>query len=423
MPKLNALAANPMFKLSLGSKELFHSNFLEFLWEQDKNKFIKMLEYLLKQSNLLASNSSKLKLDREKQNFDICIYHEDSQCKNKNKEFIDIIIENKVKSIPYKEQLDKYKEKLSKYNEYLKKYKDQGSGKKSTCILLSLFSEFHNKENIEKDWKIITYKDLAEGIKNYYDLDTNTYISDYVQFIEKLDNLNILEDFVNQKFYDPDAIESFSKHRLSDLYIKQRGSYFISLLKLELENKLGNNFDVIFSLDVKNPKFERNTILLKSEMFNGKSTITICIKLSNSDNLYEIQIEGDQYRHLFNHSGLINKRDNDKSNVESILNNMPYFYSNNFPTGLKPSGTSKGFNQYKPNCMYKYVKYSSELKVSEMLELIVEDTNNVIGYLDSCETLSIDLQQLDLDRDNFIDYFECNWEEKMYLKKIKELEE
>lgn len=31
--------------------------------------------------------------------------------------------------------------------------------------------------------------------------------------------------------------------------------------------------------------------------------------------------------------------------------------------------------------------------------------------------------QLDLDRDNFIDYFEYNWEEKMYLKKIKELEE
>jgi hypothetical protein len=33
------------------------------------------------------------------------------------------------------------------------------------------------------------------------------------------------------------------------------------------------------------------------------------------------------------------------------------------------------------------------------------------------------LVQLNLDRDNFIDYFEYNWEEKMYLKKIKELEE
>ena len=379
--KLNKLAQNPMFKLSLGSKELFHSNFLEFLWEQDKNKFIEMLRNLLPQSNLFETISqldySNLKLDREKQNFDICIYHEDSQCKNKNKEFIDIIIENKVKSIPYKEQLDKYKEKLSKYNEYLKKYKDQGSGKKSTCILLSLFSEFHNKENIEKDWIIITYKDLAEGIKKHYDLDTNTYISDYVQFIEKLDNLNILEDFVNQKFYDPDAIESFSKHRLSDLYIKQRGSYFISLLKLELEKVLGGTFDVVFTSDVNNLASKKDTILLKSEMFNGKSTITICIKLSNSDNLYEIQIEGDQYRHLFNHSGLINKRDNDKSNVESILNNMPYF-----------SGTSKGFNQYKPNCMYKYVKYSSELKVSEMLELIVDDTMKVIGYLPQCENIA-----------------------------------
>jgi hypothetical protein len=104
--------------------------------------------------------------------------------------------------------------------------------------------------------------------------------------------------------------------------------------------------------------------------------------------LYEIQIEGDQYRHLFNHSGLINKRDNDKSNVESILNNMLYFYSKNFPAGLEPSGTLKGFNQYKPNCMYKYVKYSSELKVSEMLELIVDDTMKVIGYLPQCENIA-----------------------------------
>lgn len=29
------LNKNPMFHLSLGSKELFHSNFLAFLWDQN----------------------------------------------------------------------------------------------------------------------------------------------------------------------------------------------------------------------------------------------------------------------------------------------------------------------------------------------------------------------------------------------------
>mgnify|MGYP003551109489 CR=1 FL=1 len=34
--ELEELYKNPMFRISLGSKELFHSNFLAFLWDCDK---------------------------------------------------------------------------------------------------------------------------------------------------------------------------------------------------------------------------------------------------------------------------------------------------------------------------------------------------------------------------------------------------
>ena len=369
MPKLNALAANPMFKLSLGSKELFHSNFLEFLWVLDKTKFINMLRDILGQPQLLATITSNLELDREKHNFDICIYH-----KGVKKEIIDIIIENKVKSIPYKEQLDKYTSKV---------------GPSTVRILLSLAKNFPSCQDIKDDgWKIITYDDLANGIKKHYGQLANKYIDDYIDFIDKLDKLDILNNFGNQPFYDSNLIDLFGQLRLSDLYIKQRGSYFISLLKQELEKVLGGTFDVVFGSNVKNLASKKNTILLKSEMYNGKSTITICIKLLNSNNLYEIQIEGDQYRHLLNHNGLIAKRVVNNCLVESILSTMPYFDFINFPNKLVSSNAKNYFNQYKPNCMYRYMKPQSGLLVSEMLDIVVDDTMKVIGYLPQCENIA-----------------------------------
>lgn len=43
--KLNELA---IFKMSLGSKELFHSNFLEFIWDVNREFFIRIVNLLIK---------------------------------------------------------------------------------------------------------------------------------------------------------------------------------------------------------------------------------------------------------------------------------------------------------------------------------------------------------------------------------------
>ena len=44
---LDALNANAMFHMSLASKELFHSNFLYWLWKLDASKFLTLLDKLL----------------------------------------------------------------------------------------------------------------------------------------------------------------------------------------------------------------------------------------------------------------------------------------------------------------------------------------------------------------------------------------
>ena len=52
MSTLDEIGKLPIFKLSLGSKELFHSNFLEFLWEHNHACFVGMINELLKKKNL-----------------------------------------------------------------------------------------------------------------------------------------------------------------------------------------------------------------------------------------------------------------------------------------------------------------------------------------------------------------------------------
>ena len=134
--ELEELYKNPMFRISLGSKELFHSNFLAFLWDCDKQAFLNVINDLLPKgkkinvSELLGKE--ELTIYREKENLDLCICHTENK-----KECIDIIIENKVKSIPYIEQLDEYRQTAAKHQD-----KDSTA---VTYILLTLATEFPNK--------------------------------------------------------------------------------------------------------------------------------------------------------------------------------------------------------------------------------------------------------------------------------------
>lgn len=119
-------------------------------------------------------------------------------------------------------------------------------------------------------------------------------------------------------------------------------------------------------------------------MNRGKSTVTVCINPANSENLYELQIDGNQYRHMFNQIGLVAKRDT----VSNKLLKIPYFDNNKLPNRVKNSWAGESdFNQYKPNCLYKYVKFDSEIKVNEMIEILIDDIVKVLRYIRSCESV------------------------------------
>lgn len=389
--ELKELYKNPMFRISLGSKELFHSNFLAFLWDCDEQAFLNMIYHLLPEgkkinvSELLGKEG--LTIYREKENLDLCICHTEN-----NKDCIDIIIENKVKSIPYIEQLDEYRQTAAKHQD-----KDSTA---VTYILLTLATEFPNKEAIAKDWKIITYDQLVKALQQYYHKNNmeprlQQYVADYTDFIDKLSALQIVDKFNDEPFHNPAIIEAYHKTKLSDLYLKQRGSYFICLLlnkitKAQENNRLGK---IEVKWGAKSQASGKNVvdnsknaiIYLASGMNRGKSTITIHIYPKQCTSSYALQIEGNQYRHMFIQSGLIAKR---STKVEQYLNTMPFFAQDQLPKLLQKDWQGRGdFNQYQPDCLYKYVTFEKTTG-GQMLDIVVEDIIKVLAYLPDCEPIA-----------------------------------
>ncbi len=125
--ELNALKSSVTFAMSLGAKELFHTNFIAFLLENDDPSLDNIRSNL---ANLLFnitprikfSSSTKFYTWREKYNLDLVIIAIDWKNPKINKEGHDIVeeiekayvcvIEAKLKSIPTLAQLKVYDDKL-----------------------------------------------------------------------------------------------------------------------------------------------------------------------------------------------------------------------------------------------------------------------------------------------------------------------
>lgn len=311
---IDNLKKNSIFRMSLGSKELFHSNFLEYLWDldEDHQTFITMINGLVDKP--LSLPGSNYFFAREKKNFDICIFHLKEGKENKKgekpiKEVFDLIIENKVKSIPYKEQLEEYKKVVTKNN------------KSAPCqyILLSLSEFFPDNDYINgvtrKDicgWHLINYKQLAVAIADNYKNHCyfKPYIEDYCSFVEQLvllKNCILPQDINNQPLFDDCIIKRLKTIRVHDLYIKLRTSWFIMSLKRKL-NDLVDFKDSVYVVhkydDFNKDGVEQNKkkgIFLNADINQGNGQAAVWI-LNKNDSMkkgdtFEVVIQGKQYRH------------------------------------------------------------------------------------------------------------------------------
>jgi len=248
-----ALKSSPIFNLSLSSKELFHSNFIAWLIsEYPKEMWLLFSKYTdLETGKYEIVNDS---VDREQKHIDIMFdVIELNGVKNKSQK---VIIENKVKSLPYIEQLEKY----------AKKFPD------ASCILLTLSYPSHlvTKNRIIKtygqNWHILTYKEFEKELlslainyrfANKIDYKIPVYhkqiIQDYINFINLLDKINQQTEVTHNEKFDwyGTTFKALDEIRLGDFYIKKKCENISQMIFSELSSlKIGDEKSMSISSSI-----------------------------------------------------------------------------------------------------------------------------------------------------------------------------
>jgi len=220
LQELKKLDDSVMFNLSLSSKELFHSNFLAFVFKRMPDIFGKIIG----KENIIVKD-----VQRESRNIDILVI-----CNNNEK----YIIENKIKDVAKDEQLDSIYSKSPDYNGY---------------YLFSLLgNNIKNKNKMNNNWKEIGYKHIVNTLlkynfnSNYY----NSVLNDYCNFMNLI--INTFEERFSKNdsyiFYhkDNNLIKPLIDLRIHDLFMKYGMSQYINYFNKNYNknNEIGIEYTV-----------------------------------------------------------------------------------------------------------------------------------------------------------------------------------
>lgn len=273
------LQKSPMFQLSLSSKELFHSNFLYWIGLEFPDMFKHVVAQLFLHSAAklphLCEWPKGFNLKREHKHFDLCVTDDHGT--------VLLVIENKVKSIPNKIQLDNY-------------YKNSISARH---LLLSLSTNFPESEEI-KNWAIANYQELACSLSEYvgnrvgYEYDIiRDYISYIINFHYLVEEWSKMAKNVNSLFR-PER-EEFEELRMNDFYTKFYFYQILLQITKEFNNDVKFNWRHIFGTDNKSTPPSKSILYVNSGLTNSNGFLEVKVKIE-SDIAVLIQIQGEQYR-------------------------------------------------------------------------------------------------------------------------------
>jgi hypothetical protein len=272
-----SLNNNFLFQVSLGSKELFHSNLIAWLLEQKNKKgeyealkiFLEILHLKVPLNTLIED---EVRITREENNIDLIIeWKERGECKY-------VFIENKMKSIPTEEQLNSYDTKIEKY----KKNKLDSHNK-------FLLTPFDTKIGENISWKNITYK---KEILNYLDLiididfsnqDIRLIIERYIEFTR-----NIVYLF---KFYIGDSLSEFKIKKYN--YYTSRLAY---LRKIRLHDFILKNMHDSLRI-LLNEKLNDRNVEIRTNFTRGNGITDIFYDLKGTNFTIGLQIQGNTLKH------------------------------------------------------------------------------------------------------------------------------
>lgn len=155
---IEVLNRNLNMELSLTSRELYHSNFIAYMIKNNPDVPLMFLK------DFIDVDKVKIKkVEREKKHIDITLYLTDGT---------KVLIENKMKDYPKREQLEKYSQKNP--DAHLK-------------VLLVPFKI--NKSVLPSDWNIIHYSNIVEYLDLIKENKFTPFIEDYKELCINLEML------------------------------------------------------------------------------------------------------------------------------------------------------------------------------------------------------------------------------------------
>lgn len=317
---IDELSKNAMFRLSLCSKELFHSNFWAWLIEQNP-KFITIFGKEFDNVNSVKD----INLLREEK---ICTAeHEDLFTENKiykKKCIADLaficndnlyIIENKLKSLPDEEQINDYLNGSieDKYNNY--------KGKRNVILISFTKPVFIN----ESKFTYISYQEICNKLNELkYLFDKNNENKIILEsYIKYLDLMNKLKDSLSLKNNNLTYGELLKKINDEKIQEKINKFHFDTFIKNIMYCNLVTDL-----LDQENPKYKNLFTCVTYSSRAKHSYMDIMIPFCNRtfDEVYKyrksaeedfkvflagIQIAGEEYRKYFNVIKKVKQKDNE----------------------------------------------------------------------------------------------------------------
>lgn len=371
--------------MSLGSRELFHSDFLSWLFET--------YPPVLKQ--IFGLTLDECVVERERKHLDMVI-RQDSESDPV------LIIENKVKSYPEADQLARYALKFPAVEKR---------------VLLTLFTPPPSVHALSPSWETLHYEDLAEKLRTWRSeaeiaTEHHTYIDDYILLISNLAKLS-------KSLFEPDRIREGnfwfrreSAVNLVDIGFQQSFTKFQAQVfrnvYLEKINRLSSDNNSGFTLyrekeDIKPEK--GNCVKLWWALFNNMPCVCFePIPEGHSASLrFEVQVQGSQYRRLIAGDPFKGKAGVKRQEEEAYLALWNAIEENNtlswlFNRSISKDENGKFFNvfstdgaarrratsmqgdlcQYKPDVVYQYVNISADgsghtLELEELAQQIHDD--------------------------------------------------
>lgn len=344
---IGQLETSVMFNLSLGSKELFHSNFLAWFIEfcLDSEAQCQFANAMIKEKEFFKP-AEIFEVKREEKNIDLQLcWGRKSEKKTVWEKRL--VIENKVKSIPYKAQLEKYSEGCS--------------SKTERFVLLSLTDPIFFVDNQystleEHNWRWVNYQALAASLREFrLDGYNGEVVRDYCEFIEILHQIvqgTVPSSPCAKNFLDyTNYYRKLRQIRIHDLFEKWR---FACLEKVVREALGGNACPFII-----HSAMTRGTGLLEvKRVLQGDGE-------SNKLNI-GVQLQGTQLRQFIQVPGIPNK-------ALVLANNLKekglWFLGELEKVSSKTK--VKEFCSYSGTFLYRYEKLNSSLSAEDVCNRIV----------------------------------------------------